>query len=269
MVRKFECNDCHCVFDADDTQLVKCPQCGSDNVEYAAKRLPKWVVPVSFLGLALVGIACFLLLRETPAPDEQTDTDPDFSQAIANEPPRFEISDRVVDDEGLYAFRIQVVNAPREKFRFSVRDISTGAVIATSKDGSFSEIKASENAEGAYLIQLVATKEDTVLYEDRVDGFMKVERVDTKMTAEELQQLIDSRDQSLIGVGENKYLSPTCELRFHGLSENDDHPNNLADVLEKLDMEVWESAKVESIKYDDTKHISSISFRVKKNSFDF
>lgn len=269
MVRKFECNDCHCVFDADDTQLVKCPKCGSDNVEFAAKRLSKWVVPVSFLGLALVGIACFLLLRETPAPGEQTDTEPDVAQAIANEPPRFEIVDRKVDDEGLYAFKIQVVNAPGNKFHFSVIDVSTGAVIATSKDGSFSKVKASEDPEGAYMIQLIATKADTLLYQDRVDGFMKVEHVDTKMTAEELQQLIDGRDQSLIGVGENKYLSPTCELRFNGLSENDDHPTNLADVLEKLDMEVWESVKVESIEYDDTKHISSITFRVKKNDFDF
>lgn len=266
MVRKFECINCHRVFDADDTQLVKCPRCGSDNVEFAAKRLPKWVVLVSLLGIVLIGII-YLCLKPKHNEEKATDTNP--TEAIVNEPPRFEIIDRKVDDEGLYAFKIRVENAPGKKFYYSVTDLSADVVIATSKDGSFSKIKASEDPEGAYMIQLIASKGDTLLYQDRVDGFMKVEHVDTKMTAEELQQLIDSRDQSLLGVGENKYLSPTCELRFNGLSENDEHPTNLADVLEKLDMEVWESAKVESIEYDDTKHIRSISFRVKKNNFDF
>ena len=88
------------------------------------------------------------------------------------------------------------------------------------------------------------------------------------MTKEELQQLIDKRDPSLNGAGENDYLAPDYKLKFSGLpADAVNVPQILADVTDKLDWEVWQKVTVTALGYDDMNRISSITLQVVVTDF--
>ena len=79
-----------------------------------------------------------------------------------------------------------------------------------------------------------------------------------------MQKLLDDEDETLIGNGENPYLAPNYEIEFMGIKDSEELPTNLADVIEKVYMGVWNSVKVEAVEYDNTMHISRITLSVKK-----
>ena len=143
-------------------------------------------------------------------------------------------------------------------------DKVSGKTIAESKNGSFVGVPPSEVEGGIYIIYLVDKKDSVLCTPQTMDGFLPVQNVGNKLSMAELQKLIDTGDDSLIGNGENPYLAPDYTINYKGLSNEDDHPDNLADVLEKLDMGVWNSAKVESVEYDNTNHIKSITLYISK-----
>ena len=97
-----------------------------------------------------------------------------------------------------------------------------------------------------------------------MDGFLPIKKVDHRLSVADLQKLIDSEDETLIGNGENPYLAPGYTLNYKGITDGDPHPTNLADVIEKIYMNVWSSVKVESLEYDNSSHISSITLKITK-----
>lgn len=288
MERKFECWHCHKTFVNDDRQWVECPYCHSDNVEYASWHLPKksiYIIAAFIVVTSLVLIIVpfigtsdsqkdqiITLASNDSAKIQQVVIDTTFiNETGLSIPPSIKWGDIVPNDEGLYSFQALVEYAPSIPYVYTITDIVTNKEVARSADGAFENVPYSNDSEWRYNIQIVDANVDTLLCTPQViSGFVKIEKVSRKMTPDELQALINKRDESLIGVGENKYLSPVCKLHFKGLpSSVQSVPENIADVLEKLDMEVWEKVQVVDLEYDDTQHINSITFKVKVNDFSF
>lgn len=282
MQKKFECWTCGKVFIADDSNEVSCPHCNSDNVEYASFHLPYWTK----WGIAIVSIVIGIILAlplvnnhtqaPTPSPDHIIGDNPmpdigDTIPGIKNPSTIRVVTDIVPDADGKYSFEAVVDNPPTCKYYFTLTNIETDNIVHKSDDGKFSGVPYSTFEGGSYNIQIVDKSKDTLLcVPQSISGFVKMEKIEKKMTPNELQSLILKRDESLLGVGENKYLSPVCKLHFEGLPTDEPNiPTDLAAVLAKMDYGSWKSVEVKNLEYDDTKHINSITFKVVVNNNDY
>lgn len=287
MIRKFECKNCHKVFQADDQKLVICPECHSDNVEYYSIHIPYKKVIAIIAAITALGIGIFFFLNKNDnSSSNNNDNDitiieedtlaqqsiQEAENAYTNEtglkiPPSISLqgTKALNDDDNTYSFKVKIDNPPSIPYKVVLTEKVTGKTIAESKDGSFVGIPPSNAEGGIYLIKIVDTKKDSVLCTPQtLDGFIQVQKIGNKLSTADLQKLIDSGDDSLIGNGENPYLAPDYTINYKGLSNEDEHPSNLADVIEKLEMGIWSSAKVESVEYNDTKHIKNITLHITK-----
>lgn len=284
MIRKFECNNCHKTFQADDQSIVTCPACHSDNVEYYSIKIPYKAIIAVIIAIAAIGIGIYCVLNKNDNTGTNNDDDIQISDTDSviqdikkaeekykvetglSIPPSISLQDKTRnDDDNTYSFKVKVDNLPSSiTYKVILTDKITNKTVAESKDGSFERIPPSKADGGIYLIKIVDTKNDSVLCDLTKDGFLPVKKVGRKLSVAELQKLIDSSDESLIGNGENPYLSPDYTINYNGLSNEEHQPSNLADVVEKLEMGTWIRVKVESLTYDDTKHIKSITLNITK-----
>lgn len=281
MIRKFECWHCHKHFDADDNNYVECPHCHSDNVEYASRNVkPLLYVVYLIVGLVIIivsGLSLHNCSNKSDKDDIVVDNDTTKIESIEklildfeNEtgltiPPKIEIVQQpTADDEGNYSLEAKLKYAPNVSYIF-ILSSKDGKEVARSEDGKFNDIPHSNSEGGAYDLWVATPDSLKMLCDSKMNlpGFVKIEKVDKKMTPAQLQKLIDTRDESLMGVGENKYISPNCTLHFKDLPAGSKNvPKDLSDVYWNLDNEVWKSVKVISLDYDDTKHINSITLSV-------
>lgn len=136
-------------------------------------------------------------------------------------------------------------------------------VIATSDNGEFSKVPYSEK-ENSYTLRVYAKAGNNIVAKGATDltGFIKQEKVNRQMTVVELQKMIDKQDESLLGAGENAYLSPDVKLIVKGLDADDPAPDLMGDVFNNLKMRVWSKAKVISLKHDDMNRISEVVLQV-------
>lgn len=278
MIRKFECKDCKHRFEADDAGQVLCPKCNSDNVEYARFHLPPvvWKVGGIILLAAILTIVATKIDWNRPAAKEdepiagKDSLDHARDTTYVNEtgltlPPVINIGELVFEEEG-YTFEVTVENAPTLKFYYAILDsYNHKKVIAKSNDGKFKGVPFSTADGGCYDVALMDVSVDTLICCINKTGFIKQKAVTKKMPVSELQTLIDSRDVSLMGVGENDYLNPDYKLKFSGLpSDAVNVPTTLGEVFDKLDNEIWSSVKVSSLEYDDMNRISVIQLSIKE-----
>ncbi len=283
MKRKFECWNCHKQFDADNSEWVTCPHCKSDNVEYASWHFPPWMK--CGIIAAVVGVVVIYVILQIDLNFQKSETVVDASDSTAVEefvvdttyisetgleiPASIIVGDLTFEDEG-YEFSAKVKNPPPIKYYYVVRQAFGEKIIARSDDGKFSSIPCSEDEGGSYRVQILSSANDSICASLDVPGFIKQRKVSKKMSAAELQKKISVRDPSLMGIGENDYLSPDCKLKFIGLSNSATNvPQLIADVFEKLDNGAWTSAKVSSLEYDDMNRICVITFNVVEEDFDF
>ena len=288
MVRKFECMDCGKSFSFDDKEQAKCPHCGSDNVDYATIHIPYKRIGI----IAIVLLVVFLLVKidfgailpsfsssdeETvqmadsiPSDVEESRTREELENEIADlgieVPPTIKGIDKMeLDDDGNYNVAIKIEHAPEKGYNVVLIDVKTDKVVAKSDNGNFKGVPYSKH-EGKYYAQIVKASSDEALSErTEITGFIEVKSISKKLSVNELQDLISKQDPSLLG-HDNEYLSPIYQIKYENLPKNYEAPDNLADVFEMLDMEVWTSVEVTSLEYDDTKHISLIKLRVKMPS---
>lgn len=277
MKKDFECWACKHRFEADDNLDVVCPKCGSDNVDYTTWHFPKWLWKVGsllfFLWIVIhLGIWVWKLIPErgTPASYEsKIEQNIASDDSIAEElgfdiPPILRIvTQPTPNDDGIYSFEATVDHAPACKYYFTLMDKLKKEEVARSSDGKFSEVPGTKFEGGSYDLLLRAERGDSVLATLDLPGFIVIEKVDKKMTPAELQKLVNARDESLVGIGENKYLAPVCELHFEGLSKKAINiPTDMAAVLLKLENKSWKSVTITKLDYDNTKHINSITMKV-------
>lgn len=291
MIRKFECKDCGKRFSFEENEQVKCPHCSSDNVDYDSIHIPYKYIAIA-LCVVLVGI---LISRidfgslsssitsnegnETELPESTSENnyvEDNKNQEVLNEeikslgieiPPTIKSLEKMeLDDEGNYNVVIRIEHAPEKGYCVQILDVKTNKVVAKSSNCEFKGVPFSKN-DGKYYAQIVNESTNEPLSEKtEITGFVEVKSISKKLSVAELQNLINKQDQSLLG-HDNEYLSPVCKIKYASLPKNTDYaPDNLADVFEMLDFGAWTSVEVSSLEYDNTKHISSITLKVKAAS---
>jgi len=288
MKRNFECWECHKTFDADDKVWVECPHCHSDNVEYWAINYSKYIKilgGVIFLGAVGMGIY-------TAADNYKAQEGPSGNDVKVVE---IKTIDTSVQDTGLivlppmegqlpilslkgapeftgtgYNFSVNIEYAPEEGYKYVILDAFEDNVIAESKDGKFSNIPYSTAEGGSYRIMVVSEDGTRNLNEPKpIVGFIK-QVVTTKMSAQELQQLLDFGDDSILGVGENEHIAPNYKIEYSNLPKDVMNiPKTLGELYaDKIMTSQWE-VKITSVQYDDMNRISVIKCQVTDNSIDF
>ena len=167
--------------------------------------------------------------------------------------------------DGKYSFTVRAADVPDgAKVSYKVcKPFGDKAVIAESEDGKFKDLPYSED-ESTYAVIAIAKKGGEIVAqtEDVATGFIKQEAVSKAMTVDELQRLIDKQDESLLGAGENAFLSPDVKLVFSGLDADDVAPTVMGDVFSNLKMRVWDRVTVVSIKHDSMNRVSEIQLKV-------
>lgn len=291
MIRKFECKDCGKGFSSEEKEEVKCPFCGSDNVDYASAHIPyKYIaiaICVALVGILISRIDFSSLSSSNVSKEEKVTERPDvISDSISFEenkkeealneeirnigiqiPPTIKSLDKMeLDDDGNYNVVVKIEHAPEKGYSVQILDVKTNKVVANSNNGVFKGVPCSKN-DGKYYAQIVNEATNEPLSEKtEITGFMEVKSISKKLSVAELQNLINKRDASLLG-HDNEYLSPVCKIKYASLPKGTDYaPDNLADVFEMLDFGAWTSVEVSALEYDNTKHISSITLKVKAAS---
>ncbi len=280
MIRRFECKECKTRFEADDKDDVRCPHCQSDNVDFAKFTISPRVWKIVG-GVIIVLAVVFALtqinwgnLTKNDAADIEDGLDPaeDTTEVVIVEgldiPPTIETGNLKFEDNG-YTFKVVVKNRPLGNTFIGIVNPLDKKIVAKSEDGEFKGVPYSQ-ADGAFYTIALMNAADSILASIDKPGFIKQAHVATKMTVGELQKKMNSRDESLLGVGENDYLAPDYKLKFIGLpSDAINIPKILSEVFEKVDMEVWQSATVSALDYDDMNRIKTITLKVIVSSDNF
>lgn len=270
MIRNFECKNCNSRFKADDQGEVKCPHCQSDNVDYVQFGIsPKvWKIGGCLVVLLAITFALFQIdwgSDNGSEVDSQEVSPSDSTEVIVVEgldiPPTIEVGELKFEDNG-YTFNVVVKNRPSGNNQIAIVDPINKKIIRKNDNGEFKGIPYSK-ADGSYYTIALMNARDSILTSIDKPGFIKQAAVTTKMTVSELQKKMNSRDESLLGLGENDYLAPDYKLKFNGLpSDAVNIPKILSEVFEKIDMEVWKSATVLSLDYDEMNRIKTITLKV-------
>lgn len=287
--RKFECWQCRHRFDADDESRVACPNCHSDNVDNAHFHLPKGTWKWTVSALVCAAVAWILLSMDwkcsenqmtTPKqpvipeesvvihdPIEESDSDTVSVDLGLKKPPTVNVKETPVYHDGSYSFDVIVENPPSAGSYYVVVLVHNDQhVVARSNDGHFDQVPPSAAEGGIYDFAVCAVANDSLLCEPMPrTGFLPQKSVAVRMTKEQLQELIDTDDNSLCGQGANDFIAPDCKLSFIGLpADVVNVPVNLEEVAEKKDIWKWSSISITNIEYDSMNRISAVTIEIKK-----
>ena len=280
MQKKFECLNCHSQFEADDRTMVKCPKCGSDNVEFAHFHLPKswwkWLLAV----VILISVAIVLsnidrsndtsMSPESVVVAELIDTAETFvedSDYIDDEAPSFNIIPSIsagmpTYGDGGYSLSVRVKDAPGGKYYVALLEHNGTKEVARSNDGEhFTGIPASTN-DGLFDVAVFLAANDSMICTPLpVGGFESQEVVKDEMTKEHLQQLIEDFNSDLTGAQD--WIVTDYKLHFTGLSADDVLPVKLSEVQTQLDL-LWKEVIVTKLEYDKNRRITDVYIDVQK-----
>ena len=286
MLRKFECKQCHCIFEADDQKAVTCPHCQSDNVDYAHFHIHKgmWKWGMALLAIIAIGIITVYFMNhhqtETEQKSEDTlayecDTSGTFVAEIVDLPhsPKVNIVGKMpkYESDG-YSFKVMVTDAPDDRpFYVAVLDCENhNKVIAKSNEKlEFTKVPPSDNKNGQYDLGVFDAATNALLGTPSTrSGFYQQESVATRMTAQELQRLIETDDPSLMGMNENKFIAADCKLNFTNLPADDRRPESLYDITDMIHLGQWKGVKVVSVTHDTMNRIVAATFQIIVNDSD-
>lgn len=278
MLRKFECTDCHHLFEADDQSFVKCPHCGSDNVDSAHFHMPqswwKWL-------LTLLVIACVIAVlfkidwsaNEQQIPEEPIEvedtTDVVYvdSTYLDDDPPVFDVIPSVVPDKPVqngegYDLAFRIKNAPAVQYYVALMEHNGERVIARSEDGEHFMAIPPSPQDGMYDIAIFLASNDSILVSEPIEGFKSLAVLEQRMTKDKLQQLLE--DENAILTGGEDWLADPYNLRFTGLAEGDVRPTKLSDVQLHMGFD-WERVTIVEVRYDDKNRIKDILIDIQRN----
>lgn len=130
------------------------------------------------------------------------------------------------------------------------------SVIMRNDDGLFSGISPCEEG---YNVMLEAQWDDTTLVRTiRIMDFVVPRKAVEKMTNEQLQNLINSCDQS-IKRGTNEHLTQGVKLTIR--DSKSVPPRMLPGVVTLIENGIWKSIEIVSIEYDDNNLITAITLK--------
>lgn len=162
-----------------------------------------------------------------------------------------------------YSLAVNADNVPNGVIlEYYIRDaFDENKVIATSKDGKFSGIKASTTDGNTYMVGVKQDGRRMMVAERNVAGFVPVVTVakDKKMTMADIQKLIESESTSLYS---DPNFSPNLSFKVTNLASGDSCPKDFSELLSKLKMEIWKSVSVSAIDFDENNRVNSITLKV-------
>ena len=279
MQKKFECLSCHNQFEADDQTMVKCPKCGSDNVEFAHFHLPKswwkWSLAVVILISVTIVLSNIDWSNDTPMQQENiVVVEPDTTEIFVEdadyidpEPLPINITPSILagkptyGDDG-YSLAIRVKDAPGGKYYVSLLEHNGTKEVARSNDGEhFTGIPTSTN-DGLFDVAVFLAANDSMICSPLpVGGFESQEVVKDVMTKEQLQKLIEDVNSDLTGAQD--WIVTNYKLHFTGLSADDTPPVKLSEVQTRLDL-LWDKVTVAKLEYDKNHRITDVYIDVQK-----
>lgn len=124
-----------------------------------------------------------------------------------------------------------------------------------NETGEFHNVEPFENG---YDVKLTVEWSDTTIYRQmHVVGFVAPAKPVEKLTSEELQQLILSKESSLTR-GTNEHISQSFTLK---VIDSQDPPTMMRDVIHRLENGEWKSIQVVNVEYDDNNLVTAITLK--------
>lgn len=175
-----------------------------------------------------------------------------FTREPAN--PTFYYDSPVFDDV-TQTFSLTVMPDSTSGADLSFSLVKGDSVIMECNDGKFCGIPPFEEG---YRVRMEAKWKDTTIVRiTHVANFVVLSDSVEKMSADELEQLINSCDRS-IRRSSNKQLIQGVKLIVNDCKMI---PQMLPDVITYIENEVWQSVEVIHLEYDDNNLITSITLR--------
>lgn len=279
MERKFQCNDCGIVFDADDSVLVNCPACSSDNITPVKpkSKLPKYI-GIGFVALALaVGIAVFvknikgadipIIEQDPPIGDpkggERRDTTETIELGLA---PLKTIKPVTADPKTkTYSFTV----APQktisgQTYKYQLIEFSTGKQVKEQTHGDFSGVAPAPDSEGSYTIRAFAYYKSGKQIEEAsmdITGCTKfpeanIQKRTVAQVQADINQMIKAQSAKNITTSGfyAKQVKFTCSdgVTIIGFS----------DILQQINFGEWLTVNVINVGYDADNRVNAISLNV-------
>ena len=272
MIRSFTCLNCKQQFEADDNNMVICPHCKSDNVEYTKhSKISGWVW--KSVAAVVVLLTAYFVATNIKSCNNENNSAPTPTAPTVNpdtcyvtDPPTVTVSEPIWNNDSKYSVEVKAKNVKNGiKFYFVMLSHFDRNILQKNTDGKFSGIPHCDDDGHSYDFAIMDGKEDTLLCVPvEMTGFVKQRIIakDDKMTLEQLQKLIDCCDGSLNGVGESDYLSPDYKLHFLGLSSDERKPESWTEIFEMLEFGIWSKVTVTKLDYDEMNRICDVTLKV-------
>lgn len=168
-----------------------------------------------------------------------------------------------------YNYRVKVRFAPPgSTVTYEILMPFEDKIVAKSEDGRFSDLEPSPDNDGGgcYRVRAIAKRDGKTVATAMRDctGFIKQRAVSKKLSVAQVQKLVDKRDNSLLGVGENDFFAPNYKMTFTGLDYDDENLAVMQDVFDHVDLGMWKSVTVTGLKYDEMNRVCEIQLHVKQ-----
>lgn len=241
MEKRFVCKKCGERFTADDKGFVKCPQCGSDNVDFAPRNLkPLWCS----LLLIICVVAIIYWLRR-PVPDEPT------------LPPVLELKEKPKynEDEGTYDCTIRVVNPPKQKYEITVSEKGSENPEQTSKKGKFKNLPALES-DVPYVFRLYDIEADSILYVLESYDFPKpTPIIKDPWTREQLEEHMNAGEY----LGGDEHFASDIKIIITNVPDKFSRQyDTISKIVEDVVTDGGSTVKIEYVEYNKKGQISKV-----------
>lgn len=281
MERKFQCNDCGITFDANDSVLVSCPACGSDNITplKPKSKLLKYIA----LGMvaALLAFGMTMLIRSCrgdngpigggSGPQGPIDTirpkKPPVSEDIElGLAPLMQIKQVTPDKKSkTYSFTVAPAKTiAGTTYKYQLNDFATGKMVKEQSTGVFTGIAPATDPEGSYIIHAYAYDKAGTQVEDatlEITGCVKFPDANLqKRTVAQVQaditHMIKSQSTQHITTSGNY----ATNIRFS--CSDGESISSFGEILQQVNFGMWSKVNVGNVGYDSDNRVNSISLNV-------
>lgn len=201
-----------------------------------------------FFGIAALIVACLMQsCKQSGAPGNET--------ARRGEPVLV-VADPVYDKES-NSFSLSLYADSTAGAEITYYLLYGDSVLMQNKEGLFTGIAPFEEG---YNVRAKVVWSDTTIMTPVVHrfGFAVPQEPVEKMTAEELQRLINACDKSL-KQGKNEHVAQGVKLVVNNCQMK--APRMIPDVIILIENQVWESVEVTSLDYDEYNLITSVTLK--------
>lgn len=279
MFRNFECRSCGVTFSADDTNLVECPHCKSDDVVPVRKRNRTMLIAAcAICATVLCAIITYYYRNPTPTPNPDTITETEQTEVIGDtreaqttnenetqidtgiEP--LETSIPVADKSTkTYSITIKTNREPVGTLRYYLTDIENGNKQEyKAKNNTITNIPPASGSNGGYSLHIddIDSNGNIIDTADaELTGFYKFEDTSIeKLSKEKIQQHINgllSGNTKLTSITRSNHYTPGVTV--HILNGN---IVALGEIAREARMAYWTGASVTRVDYNEQGRVQSI-----------